>query len=112
MTEPDPLDSVLREWQAPDPPAGLDREVLVAYRSAVPRPAPFWHRFWTRRISLPAPALLAAAIVILGLFIWLRPLAQPSSPDPSGVVTQLNATGFQPLPNGDARVIPAMEVQK
>ena len=112
MTEPDPLDSVLREWQAPEPSAGLDREVLAAYRFAVPRPTPFWQRFWTRRISVPAPALLATAIAIFGLFIWLRPLAQPSSPDPSGVVTQLSATGFQPLPNGDARVIPAMEVQK
>jgi hypothetical protein len=112
MTEPDPLDSVLREWQAPEPSAGLEREVLAAYRSAVPRPAPSWQRFWSRRISVPAPALLAAAIAIVGLFIWMRSLAQPSSPDPSGVVTQLNATGFQPLPNGDARVIPAMEVQK
>lgn len=112
MTEPDPLDSVLREWQAPEASAGLDREVLAAYRSAVPRPVPFWQRFWSTRMSVPAPALLAAAIVILGLFIWLWPLARPSSPNPPGVVTQLNATGFQPLPNGDARVIPAMEVQK
>jgi hypothetical protein len=112
MTEPDPLDSVLREWQAPEPSTGLDREVLAAYRSAVPRAAPFWQHFWTRRISVPVPALVAAAMAILGLFIWLRPLARPSSPGPSGVVTQLNATGFQPLPNGDARVIPANEVQK
>jgi hypothetical protein len=112
MTEPDPLDSLLHEWQAPEPSAGLDWEVLSAYRSAVPLTTPLFQRFWTGRISVPAPALLAAAIVILGLFIWLRPHAQPSSPDPSGVTTQLNATGFQPLPNGDARVIPAMEVQK
>jgi hypothetical protein len=112
MTEPDPLDSVLRECQAPEPPPDWIGEVLAAYRSAISRPAPFWQRFWTRRISVPAPPLLAAAIAILGLFMWLRPLAQPSSPDPLGVMTQLNATGFQPLPNGDARVIPAMEVQK
>jgi hypothetical protein len=112
MTKPDPLDSVLREWQAPEPSAGLDREMLAAYRSAVPRSTPFWQRFWSARISVPAPALLAATIAILGLFIWLRPITQPSSPDPSGVVTQLNATGFRPLPNGDARVIPAMEVLK
>jgi hypothetical protein len=27
-------------------------------------------------------------------------------------VTRLNASGFRPLPNGEARVVPAMEVQK
>lgn len=112
MTEPDPLDSVLREWQAPEPSAGLDRQVLAAYRSAVAPPVPFWQRFWSRRISVPAPALLAAAIAILGLLIWLRPSARPSSPNTPGAVTQLDATGFQPLPNGNARVIPAIEVEK
>jgi hypothetical protein len=112
MIERDPLDSVLREWQAPEPSAELDREMLAAYRSAIARPVPFWQRFWSTRISVPAPALVVAAIAIIALVLWLRPAAQPSLPDPSGVVTQLNATGFQPLPNGEARVIPAMEVHK
>jgi hypothetical protein len=43
----------------------------------------------------------------------LRPSAAPvASPVTSGVVTRLNASGFRPLPNGEARVVPAMEVQK
>jgi hypothetical protein len=116
MNEPDPLDSLLREWKAPEPGAGLDQDVMAAYRSTVcpPRPsAPRWQRFWRMRVSVPVPALLAAAVVVFGLLIWLRPPApSPASPGGSDALTRLNASGFQPLPNGEARVIPAMEVQK
>lgn len=116
MREPDSLDALLREWKSPEPPGELDRRVTSAYRSAV-RPPRFsprgWRQFWTMRVSVPAPALLAAALAIVALFFWLRPSAAPAaSPETSGVVTRLNASGFQPLPNGEARVIPAMEVQK
>jgi hypothetical protein len=77
------------------------------------RPLGSFRRFWTLRVSVPAPALLAAAAAILALFFWLRPApVTPASPEASGVVTHLNATGFQPLPNGEARIVPAMEVQK
>jgi hypothetical protein len=86
--------------------------VISAYRSAV-RPPRVWRRFWTMRVSPPAPALVAAALAILTLFFWLRPSAAPApSPEASGVVTRLNASGFQPLPNGQARIVPAMEVQR
>ena len=116
MREPDSLDALLREWKSPEPTAELDQRVTSAYRSAV-RPPRFsprgWRQFWTMRVSVPAPALLAAALAIVALFFWLRPSAAPAaSPETSGVVTRLNASGFQPLPNGEARVIPAMEVQK
>ncbi len=116
MREPDSLDALLREWKSPEPTAELDQRVASAYRSAV-RPPRFsprgWRQFWTMRVSVPAPALLAAALAIVALFFWLRPSAAPAaSPETSGVVTRLNASGFQPLPNGEARVIPAMEVQK
>ena len=116
MKEPDSLDSLLREWKAPDPAAELDRDVLAAYRSAVPQPRPpsqFWQRFWTMRVSLPAPALVAAMLAICALFLWFRPSASPpAEPRRSDAVTRLNAAGFQPLPNGDARVIPAVEKPK
>jgi len=116
MREPDSLDALLREWKSPEPTAELDQRVTSAYLSAV-RPSRFSPRvlrlFWTMRVSVPAPALVAAVFAILTLFFWLRPSAAPAaSPATSGVVTQLNASGFQPLPNGEARVIPAMEVQK
>ena len=116
MKEPDSLDALLREWKSPEPTAELDQRVTSAYRSAV-RPRRFspriWRQFWTMRVNVPAPALVAAALAVLTLFFWLRPSAAPvASPKTSGLVTQLNAIGFQPLPNGQARVVPAMEVQK
>jgi hypothetical protein len=116
MREPESLEALLREWKSPEPPGELDRRVISAYRSSV-RPPRFslrvWRQFWTMRVSLPAPALVVAALAILTLFFWLRPSAVPvASPVTSGVVTRLNASGFRPLPDGEARVVPAMEVQK
>jgi hypothetical protein len=108
------LDALLREeWKSPEPSAELDQRVTSAYRSAVRRPAA-WKQFWRMRVSIPAPALLLAAAAIVALVVWLRPKAAPvASPgEPSGVVTQLNASGFQPLPNGEARIVPATEVLK
>jgi hypothetical protein len=115
MREPDSLDNLLREWKSPEPTAELDQRVTSAYRSAVrpPRFSPrVWRQFWTMRVSVPAPALVAAAVAILTLFFWLRPSAVPASPETSGLVTRLDAIGFQPLPNGQARVVPAVSVQK
>jgi hypothetical protein len=116
MREPDSLDALLREWKSPEPTAELDQRVRSAYRSAVrpPRFSPrVWQQFWTMRVSVPAPALLATALVLFALFFWLRPATAPAaSPETPGVVTRLNAEGFQPLLNGEARVVPAMEVQK
>jgi len=112
MREPDSLDALLRDWKSPEPTAELDQRVRSAYRSTV-RPPRFWQQFWTMRVSVPAPALLAAAFAILALFFWLKSAAAPAySPEISGAVTRLNADGFQPLANGEARLVPAMEVQK
>jgi anti-sigma-K factor RskA len=111
MKDPDPLDALLRkEWKSPEPSAELDRRVTAAYRFAVRRS--MWRGFWTLRVSIPAPALVIAAAAIIALLFWLRPAATPLPAEPSGVVTQLNASGFQPLPNGEARVVPAVEIVK
>ena len=116
MREPDSLDVLLRKWKLPEPTAELDERVKSAYRSAVgaernsARP---WQQFWTLRVSVPAPALALATLAIFGLLLWWRPSAAPvNSPETSGVQTRLDITGFQPLPNGEARVVPAVEVQK
>jgi hypothetical protein len=112
MKEPDSLDSLLREWKSPEPTPELDRRVMSAYRSTV-RPRPVWRKFWTLRVSVPAPALAALVLAIVIVLFWLRPAAAPAaSPKTSDAVTRLNASGFQPLPNGEARVIPAMEIHK
>jgi hypothetical protein len=115
MREPDSLEDLLREWKLPEPTSVMDRRVASAYRSTVrvqssPRA---WRQFWTMRVSVPAPVLLVATLAVVILFVWLRPAtAPPASPETPGAVTRLNASGFQPLPNGEARVIPAVEVQR
>ena len=116
MKEPDSLDALLREWKSPEPTAEMDQRTISAYRSAV-SPSPLsrriWRRFMTMRVSIPAPALLAAVLAMCALFFWLRPSpVPPKPPEMPGAVTQVNAMGFQPLPNGEARVIPAMEIRK
>jgi hypothetical protein len=112
MKEFDSIHALLREeWKSPEPTAELDRRVTEAYRSAV-RPKPAWQQFWTMRVSVPAPVLFIAAVAIVALVIWLRPAASPAPTERSGVVTELNVSGFQPLPNGEARVVPAVEIKK
>jgi hypothetical protein len=114
MNELDPLDSLLREWKAPESPAEMDRRIKNAYRAAMDeRTAPWWRAMWSARLSVPVPVLLAA-IVVLALLFWLR---SPSSTVPANrnavdVTTQLDATGFEPLPNGEARIIPVKETNK
>jgi hypothetical protein len=117
MKESDPLDTLLRECKLPAPTAELDQRVVSAYRSAVRPPRvspPAWRQFWAMRVSVPAPALLAAAaLAIFAVVFWLWPSAATThSPETPGIVTRLNVSGFQPLPNGVARIVPVMEVQK
>jgi hypothetical protein len=115
MTGPDPLDALLREWKSPEPGAELDEQVVTAYRAAVPSAplrAPAWRRFWGARISVPAPLLLAAMAALV-LFFWYRSTSVPSPPPhAAGVVTRLNATGFEPLPNGEAHIVPVKEIHQ
>ncbi len=112
MTEPDPLGALLREWKAPEPSAELDTRVVKAFLATLPatdfRPSP-WRRFWNFRVSVPAPILLAA-MALLVLFFWFRPASAPSpEPGATGVVTRLDATGFEPLPNGETHIVPVKE---
>ena len=113
MKEHDPLDALLRDWTPPDPAPRMDRNIVAAYRSAARSRASLWRRFLTMRVSIPAPVLLAAAVMIAALAIWLRRPAHPTPlPETHGIVTQLNARGFQPLPDGEARIIPAREASQ
>ena len=101
MSENDPLRVVLRGWAAPEPSAALDERVRAGFRAA--RAPSAWMRFWRARVSVPVPAL--AAVLLLVAVVWLveiRP-APPALRQP-GLVTRLEATGFQPLPDGVALV--------
>jgi len=103
MTEMDPLDKVLREWETPEPSAVMDVRVRDAYRTAVT--PPFWVRIWTARVSIPVPVLAGVVLLLaVGWLVEFRP-AMPVAPDPAaGVVTRLEATGFVAVPDGSARV--------
>ena len=106
MTDHDSMREVLREWKAPEPPTALDDRMRTAYRAAY-RPSP-WRSFGKRRISVPAPVLAALVLLALALFLEFRfrPAPVPPRAEP-GYVTRMEATGFQPLPNGAARVVRA-----
>jgi hypothetical protein len=118
MSERDPMQDLLREWKSPEPGSDFDDLVASAYRAEFPigrRGRPVLRRFWRARISVPLPVLLAATAAV-ALFLWLRPAPAPVAPPhpaepPSGVLTQLNVRGFQPLPNGAARVVPVQMIE-
>jgi hypothetical protein len=116
MTEHDPLRALLREWQAREPSPELDERITTAYRDVVCREAqraPILLRFWRTRVSVPAPVLAVGALLAVAVFVWFRGAAAPKVlPVTPNVVTRLNASGFQPLPNGEARVIPISELKK
>jgi hypothetical protein len=102
MTENDPLRAVLREWKTPEPSAELDTRVRRGFRMAR-APSP-WVRFWTARVSVPVPVL--AVLMVLVAMVWLVEF-RPAPPAPvrrPGMVTRLEATGFQAVPNGVALV--------
>ncbi len=108
MNEKDPLRSLLHEWEAPAPPASLDTRVRAAYRGW--RRSTFWRRLWAFRVSVPAPVLAAAVLLIAaGLWIERRPVppqrSAPVAPAAIGYLTRLETAGFQPLPDGEVRII-------
>jgi hypothetical protein len=112
MKENDPLNSVLREWEAPRPPSAMDARVLAAYRAGHKpgyRPSPWW-RFWSARVSIPVPVLAALLLILTAFWFQFRvqpPVVQPGrvAPPGEGYLTRMEAAGFQPLPDGETRVI-------
>ena len=108
MMENDPLDRVLREWQAPEPPPAavsrMDARVLAAFRQTA-RPTP-WRRFLQARVSVPVPVLAMALVIVAALVIQFRWGVPPAPlPQIQGYVTRIEAAGFLPLRDGAARVV-------
>ena len=110
MKENDPLNSVLREWEAPEPSPAVDARVRAAYQSAH-RPS-LWRRIWSARVTIPVPALAAALLLVLAPVLWLQLRSRPSAPQPAavtpagtGYMTRVETAGFRPLPDGATRVI-------
>lgn len=116
MSEDAPLRALLREWQAPQPSPELDQRIVSAYRDAVggraQRRPSIWAGFWRARISVPAPVFALGILVAVAALLWFRGWSTPKPLTVSpGVVAQLNATGFQPLPNGQTRVLSVTELK-
>jgi hypothetical protein len=101
--EDDSLRPLLREWEAPEAPPAMDARIRAAYRAAYPAP-PRWN-FWSARVSVQVPVLAAAMLVLLAFALQFR--SEPPTPTRGGraYITQVDAEGFQPLPNGAARVV-------
>jgi len=101
--EDDSLRNLLREWRAPDAPPGMDAQMRSAWRAAYPA-SPSWN-FWSARVSLPVPVFAVLMLVMLALVLQFR--SEPPAVTRGGhaYVTQVDAEGFQPLPNGAARVV-------
>ncbi len=105
MSENDPLRAVLQEWKAPEPSAALDGNIRAGFRAAQPRSG--WAQFWSARVSVPLPALMCAAAMVLLMVAACVFALRPSPPAPAqrpGVVTRIEATGFLPVPEGSALV--------
>ena len=112
MKEHDPLNSVLREWEAPEPSAAVDARVRAAYRAAH-RPS-LWRRIWSAQVTVPVPVLAAVFLLLLAPVLWLQLRSRPSAPQPAAVTpagpghtTGVETPGFRPLPDGATRVIRA-----
>jgi hypothetical protein len=111
VIEDDELQALLRtQWKAPEPNIAMDWRIISAYKSV--RPPSAWARFWMVRISVPAPVLIAVIVAIIGLFVWIRPGANPVMAPLPTLTTRVNAIGFEPLPDGEVRVVKASEVRK
>jgi hypothetical protein len=109
--EDDKLRAVLREWEAPQPNPAMDARVRAGWRAAHP---PGWKRIWTARVSVPIPVLAALLLIAVFLLVKFGAARRSTAETPSGhggYVTELTATGFQPVPNGEARVITVKEAQ-
>ncbi len=112
MNEIDPLRSLLREWEAPEPSHALDARVQVAFRRM--HTPSLWNHLWRMRVSVPVPILaVAVLVVVIALMIQFRsnPPSQYMSSPPQ-LATRIDAPGFQPLPNGNAQIILVKEFKK
>ena len=103
MKEQDPLSSLLREWEAPEPSSTLNARVREVWPGK-PRPS-WWRRIWSVRVSIPVPALAALLLIVTALWFQFRP-NPPGVAAPGGsYVTRIESAGFRPLPDGETRVI-------
>jgi hypothetical protein len=97
------LEALLRRWEAPAPPDGMDDRVMAAFRQQTrspDTPRPFWQRWLAASIRVPVP--VAVAMTLLLLFTAALALRQ-ETPPPSAVAPRTSS------PVQAARRAPAVE---
>ena len=113
------LQGLLRKWEAPVVPDGMDERVMAAYRREAGTAEPFWKRWFATSIRVPVPvALVVALLLIFTAALAMRPVSPPPTavtPDTSGpvrsaqravpVVTGTSLAGFQPVTEITASVV-------
>jgi anti-sigma factor RsiW len=119
-SRPDPeLRDLLRKWEPPVVPEGMDERMLAAYQRQTGTAEPFWRRWFTSSIRVPVPvALVVALLLIFTAALALKPASPPPTavaPDTSGpvraaqravpVVTGTSLAGFQPVTEITATVV-------
>jgi hypothetical protein len=112
MNKIDPLRSLLREWEVPEPSQALDTSMRDAFRQM--HTPSIWNHLWRMQVSVPVPILAAAVLVVMiALMIQFRsnPSSQRMLSFPQ-LATRIDAPGFQPLPNGNAQIVLVKEFNK
>jgi anti-sigma factor RsiW len=113
------LQGLLRKWEAPLVPDGMDERVMAAYRREAGTAEPFWKWWFTSSIRVPVPvALVVALLLIFTAVLALRPVNPPPTavtPDTSGPVraaqrsepveTGASLAGFQAVSEITATVV-------
>jgi anti-sigma factor RsiW len=113
------LRRLLRKWEAPSVPDGLDERVLEAYRRQTGTRQPLWKRLLTSSIQVPLPvAMMVALLLAVAVALALQPAptaATAVAPETSGPVRavqreaplepEASLAGFQPVGEITATVV-------
>lgn len=93
----EPLQKVLRQWEAPAPDPRLDERVWTSFRLSAASQRRRWTRKW---LPLAAGVLLCA-----GLAMHLMKSPGPAEFRSVSIETTADATGFTPVPDGAITVV-------
>ena len=122
------LTALLRTWEEPQVPTGLDTRILAAYREQVQR-VPLWKQLLSLRVSVPLPVAVAALLLLLlsATFVIRQGLeVEPDVPQVAGsesntqtargpdapVVTQTSLAGFEPVNDVNVLVLEEAPVRQ
>jgi hypothetical protein len=95
------LRKVLRQWEAPVVPDGMDEHVVAAYRRQTGIAAPLWKRWLSSSIRVPVPvALVVALLLIFTAALALRPTSPPPTAVAPGAPGPVRAAQQAPVEPG------------